>query len=157
MSLATLNKVNSKLSEWGLSSIKKPKPVEYILNMDYRKIDNLDLKRIDQILVILGQYQIYLQTQLNLWSMRKRRFKERYERELNRVAKDMNGKTLAAKKAEALEKNEELKSLLEKYDEAASCVDLLYKIPDAIADLMINFRKIRDSKESELKMSWKER
>ena len=153
----TVSEINGKLSEWGLSSIKKPKPVEYILNMDYRKIDSLDLKKIDRILVILGQYQIYLQTQLNLWAMRKRRFKEMYEREINRIAKDMDGKTLAAKKAKALEKNDKLKSLLEKYDEAASCVDLLYKIPDAVADLTINFRKIRDSKESELKVSWKER
>ena len=149
-----INNLDEKLSGWGLSSVKKPKPIEQILNLDYRKLENIDLKKIDAILVILGQYQIYLQTQLNMWSIRKRRLKEKFDRKLNKVAKDMDGKTLAAKKAEALEKNDELKTLLEEYEEAANSAELLQGIPGAIADLMINFRKIRDSKESELRLSY---
>jgi len=150
-----INNLNEKLSKWGLASIKKPKPIEHILNLDYKKIENMELKKIDAILVILGQYQIYLQTQLNMWSIRKRRLKEEYDRKINKIAKNIEGKTLTAKKAEALEKSDELKSLLKEYEEAANSAELLHNIPGAIADLMINFRKVRDSKrdakESELK------
>jgi len=145
-----MDAVDKKMQELGLN-IKKPSPIEKILNFPYRNLEALSLKKVDQILWILEQYQIYVQTEYNRIMAKKSILKSRYDREMGRAVKNISGNgTLAAKKAQALESSPELKKLFDEYERIDALSKLLTDIPKRIQDMVIHFRRIRESKEQKM-------
>lgn len=144
----------NKLSKWGLDQLRKTDDIKKYLALSPDEIDAMNLQDVDKALIILGQYQIYLQKELNYWSMRKERENKIFKEKLDLKAKDVvggKGKTLAEKRAIALEKDEELQELKKGVEKAEVLAKTLDKIPDAINSQIVNFRKIEDTKKAELR------
>jgi len=142
--------INKKMQELGLN-VKKPSPIEKILNFPYKNLEALSLEKVDQILWILEQYQIYVQAEYNRIMAKKSILKSRCDREMGRAVKNISGNgALAVKKAQALESLPELKRLFDEYEKVDALSKLLADIPKRIQDMVIHFRKIRETKEQKV-------
>lgn len=142
----------NKLSKWGLDQLRKTDDIKKYLALSPNEIDAMNLQDVDKALIILGQYQIYLQKELNYWSMRQERENKIFKEKLDRKAKNIDSKkgtTLAEKRAIALEEDEELQKLKKGIEKAEVFARTLDKIPDAINSQIVNFRKIEDTKKAE--------
>ena len=138
------------LKQWGLYKLKASPEITKYLNMTSEEIESLDFKKIDDILIILGQHRIYLQTELNKWNVQAKILKRRYEKLLNtEITKNKEKVTLTEKKANALANNKFLQRLFNSYNEAVNYTELLHNIPDVIGDQIINFRRIKQARESQ--------
>ena len=145
-------KYKNQLSKWGLDQLRKTDNIKKYLVLSPDEIDAMNLQDIDKVLIILGQYQIYLQKELNYWSMRKERENKIFKEKLDRKAKDIKeGKTLTEKRARVLAEDEELQKLKKGIEKAEAFAITLDKIPDAINSQIVNFRKIEDTKKAELR------
>jgi len=143
--------LKTKLNHWGLDKLRKTNNIQQYLALSPNDIDALSLQDIDKILITLGQYQIYLQKELNIWSMRAEREKKIFKEKLDEIAKEKKGRTLAEKRAVALAEDEELQELKKKIEKAETYAMTLDKIPDAINSQIVNFRKIEDTKKAEMR------
>lgn len=125
----------NKLSKWGLDQLRKTDDIKKYLALSPDEIDAMNLQDVDKALIILGQYQIYLQKELNYWSMRQERENKIFKEKLDRKAKNIDfkkGTTLAEKRAIALEEDEELQKLKKGIEKAEVFAKTLDKIPDAV-------------------------
>lgn len=122
----------NKLSKWGLDQLRKTDDIKKYLALSPNEIDAMNLQDVDKALIILGQYQIYLQKELNYWSMRRERENKIFKEKLDQKAKERKGKTLAEKRATALEEDEELQKLKKGIEKAEVFAKTLDKIPDAV-------------------------
>jgi len=138
------------LKQWGLYKLNASPEITKYLNMTSEEIESLDFKKIDSILIILGQHRIYLQTELNRWNVQSKILKRRYEKLLNtEITKNKEKITLTEKKANAITNNKFLQRLFKSYNEAVNYTELLHNIPDVIGDQIVNFRRIKQTKESQ--------
>lgn len=122
----------NNLSKWGLDQLRRANDIKKYLALSGDEIDALNLQDIDKALIILGQYQIYLQKELNYWSMRRERENKIFKEKLDQKAKERKGKTLAEKRATALEEDEGLQKLKKGIEKAEVFAKALDKIPDAV-------------------------
>lgn len=141
----------NKLNKWGLDQLRKTNNIKKYLALSPDEIDAMNLQDVDKALIILGQYQIYLQKEQNYWSMRRERETKIFKEKLDQKAKEREGKTLAEKRAIALEEDEELQKLKKGIERAEVFAMTLDKIPDAINSQIVNFRKIEETKKAELR------
>lgn len=137
-----LNKVSQSLEECKFHLIKPEKDLlDKILGLNGYTISSLDNNTLSSYLFALAQYQIFIQTQVNIRNIKYVESKRAYDLEMAREIQKTNAKTIKEKNTTALLNSPILQELEKDMRVKYSDHIIFDKIPDSIAELSNALKK----------------
>jgi len=136
--------LNRCLEETGLGSITpQPEALKEALSIDGTMLGTLSAQKISSLIFTLTRYQLYLQLQSNMRTVKRDSTKRRYELELGKTMIKLQKSKLTVKEkaAQALEDNPNLAVLEENWYKAESEATLFHKTPEMVMEIANALKK----------------